>query len=1120
MTEYDIIKSAGKTAYQADDTRNWVEPYRVNGMLKPNFVLRFATDTNYVYNQHMVLPAYERKVYTQSIMNLTLPGMRVPHVLNWQVQESIENEVSSGSFEIINGLSVSSVTAELTSALTAERHSKTINASYVQGSLLFTKVVEGDVDVSTIIDRTINGKDIYFNEDRLRFRQFECQSFEIDDPYEKFPNPAIRIDDDNDIRDDRFFNEAAGFQHLGGVGSYYVKINNEIIRVVGKLGSEFFIPPGGRGINGILEAHSIGDTVTLLGFGPPTGEVTGIGMFSLNPYSPQRSPFRPGTALVSYEGYGELSSLEHAFDASRNYQFTGYWFVDSVEESLGEDGVAKLRISVEGPASMLTKQQVTIDTVQRIGNNFGTWKAPPQIGEEDPKKIFSDAGHTRDIPGDWVDYNSWDSSIKGAYPLQVKTEYAQHKEYFDHMKETNLGKDCLQCRKEKAEWEKLHKEKKGNTSNANKLNRAIGRHIYKKSIRVLREEGGPLKTYIRLLNTIAMAAWDNPPQGLELGQRFTKIPNKLYDNMRNIETGLLFNGQPTFNLSQSRNTVPTKDFDWSSPGFSEYGIVYDVKTLTAPFESSYDKSSFSQPGRDLAEVNGSTYWINREGYPVFAPANWILRPFGGSSQTPTELSGKPGYRDLAKTTPYTNEIGIGEWFLSYGGSIHSYQKNIDPSGIITQTRVSCQTAFEEGTFTIASAGTGSDKEGYPVFYGGRAGNKLGLALTGGVQQVDTLSLENLRLGLDWNTKPAAWGVQENRDGDIKVLEKRPDLYNPGGKEVSPGGSISVNKYKNLSQNRSKDWRNDIKKIQNTINFFLTRKLIDAHRFDSKKKDDNNQKDDKSKGTWVYELKEDGEYGEKTAYFVKALSKYLKQELLAYNEDKNPEDPAAVIPSNEVWNPNTSDGETYSRYTYRMLDQYFTFFKQYLINDPVWWAYSDRTWTEYVAHIVGLPVAMKNTDKGTSSKKPSSKEKTKVNWVVDEKATQKNVENWMKQFHDDAVKAGARKVDMSIEKSVQRTIQSNIADPRIQPGDIIWVKVPGLEKQYDDRSFLPTYNQTGSEVTPVMRYPHTSGMYVTSISRQIDLQSGAYTASYSGHLYKGLYGRDFIDTKNKITGYLT
>lgn len=1018
----DITDTQGRSPYiQEDSTRAWAEQYRdQNGMIAPQLVLRLGTDSNWIHNTSKSLPAYGGVRKTKSIMNCGLPGLNIPGLLNWQVDESHENETASASFEMVNALPLSVVNTTLSSALSGEYYSDVIVDSYVSNSVGVTEKVSGNVDVETKFD--FDG--YRFREANLEYRQFDYQAAALTTAAD-FPNPAVPDDADNDIPDSSFWPSSAS-----GVGSYFVLIGDEVVRVAKKSGNQLYIPPGGRALNGVLSAHPAGEQVTLLGFGPFAGEYVGHGMFAVNDYKPYQAMFRPGTCVTSYEGYGKIKApLVHSFLYDRNYQFTGYWFVKTVEDSIDDSGVPRLKVTLNGVQDLVSRQKITVDIVQRIKNRFDQWHISKN-GTSLGQPIFGAASHNREIPGDWVDYNSWDPTLKDSYPLKIKTEIAQHKEFYDHMADTELGKRCVVCRQELKAWMKRtgHKPK---GAYVNVSQKSVGRHIYKQSIRVQH----PIQTYIRLMLTMCMATWDHPPQGVDLAQKFTKIPNSLYNNIRNVGTGLIYNGQLDFELASNQ-----QNFDWTKASYDSMKVVSLRRDIACPFESSYDNVPFAQPMRDLADVNDMHFWINRRGYPVFVPKQFKLRPSGF------------GYQDLDQGNSYPKEgpggqsVG-GEWFLSYGGAITNYNHSIDSDSIITQCWVTGTTGFDS-TFTVASAGTGFSNSGEKLIFGPVSGNRDGLMLTGGVQQLDTISMDNVILGLEWNVKPEAWGVTgETPSGDIRQLEAKPLLY-----DGVPQQSRDNTPKQNVNPQA-------IRRIQQAINFLLERRYIAPIQHNNK---------------WFYQIAVDGNFGDVTHLGV------VKLQNLVF-----PPDPS---PANGIYNRNT----------YEHLRDWFALNNHYLKFDIFWYVQNGKTWEEYVAALTGVHVPLKASGQ-KQTKGVGGLNSLIPKWVINDRGLQKNVEVWQKRFVQDAINVGNRRVDDSVNKSCQRTIQSNIADPRIQPGDIIWANVPG--------------HSVDTTLDGGRKPPFSNGIYVASVSRQMDLQANTYSATYTGYRYianLGLGGKSGIN----------
>lgn len=1037
-----LIDSVGRVPYDnADTTRNWVETtpgMRVSGKLRPNIVLRHGTDTNYIMNIDGV-PLYNApytiRGQTHSIMGLGLPGQRVPNILNWTVQETSDQLVQTATFDAMNAHQITTTTTTLAVPMDGLAHSLSIQASYVQNSLGTVSAVYGNTNVATVEDPTYSGVNFY--ENNVQYRQFNDQAFIVTDG-SKFPNPCIPDDDDNDVATDSNFLHAAD-----GVGAYYVLIDDEIIRVTGRLNSNTYtIRAGGRGVNGVYQEHAAGAKVTLLNLGRKTGEYVGLGYLNVDDFNPQSCILRPGTVLTSYEGYGTFpNQLYHDVNDYRNpgtYVFTGFWMVNAVEPQLQDDGTAKVTVSLKSAANILDQQKVTPDLITRLKTKLDNWKIRPggdftNAGEA----IFGAAGHDRDIPGDWVDFTAWDPSLKDSYPLAIRTELAQHKAYFQHMQDTQMGLNCEICQQERADFVKAHPNLL-NAKDDTSIKRQMGRHIYQESIRVMNGEGGnagadkdgPIRTFIRLMATLAAASWEHPALGLDLAQRFSKMPAALYDNIRNVYTGLIFCGRVDFALQSN-----DPNFDWTTPTYDDNLIYGNVSKLLCPFESQYDKAPFWQPMQDLADVNGLTLWMNREGYPVMLPRLWSLRPNG------------MGYKDLAMTWQYTPQLDAGDgwataksWFMTHGSSITAYSYNIGTDDMLTQVWTTATTAFDS-TFTVASSGTGFSNTGQRLLYSALGGNRAGLSLTSGIQQVDTVSLDNLVLGMDWDTKGASWGVQQvTSDGDVQVLNPLPPLYD-GTRSLTKGATGSA-----------------VTRVQQTINFFLIRRYLNPIQ-------DPNHSDK----LW-FTIPEDGKYGDITFEAVKQLQKFLSQANFNHSG----------IASISV------DG-IYGRITYLWLFNYLVQAQDFIKLDVFWYAMNGRDWYEYVAAITGVPVPLKKADTSGVSTSPNSSQSIETpTYVIDDKGMQAAVASWQKGFIRSVESIGNNYVDDSINKVTVRSISCGIADPRVQPGDVIWCTIPG---------FLGM----GAP-------PYRNGIYVTQIQRTLDTLNFTYTATYSGYRYRSEYGQ--------------
>lgn len=1049
-----VVDTPGRVPYQTDDTRTWVEQYRKDGRVKPWLILRIATDTNYVLNQRLFnwMSAYPDKgyQYTKAIMNLTAPGQRIHHVLNWQVNEGIEQPVSTASFEVINALTVSKTETKLMSLLPADYHSRDILNSYALNGAGVLKRVPGNVQVESVFDTKSN---TYFREERVRYRLFHSQTFDVTST-DGFPNPAPPDDTDGNEQPLWYSPEA------DGVGSYYVKIDDEVIRVSQKIDNTFYIPPGGRAVNGILQSHVPNTTVTLLGYGSRAGETAAYGYLTPDDFKPYKNILRPGVCLVSYEGYGTPPSvLDHTPDPSKNYAFTGYWFVKGLETSLGDDMIPRIRVDLAGPGEVFNKQKITPDLIQRIVTQYGQW----EIDDED---IFGAAGHVRNIPGDWVDYHHWDPTKKDSYPLKIKTSFAQHKEFYDHMTQMNLGKDCEVCMGERAAFIKQHgnpddirkqydaaPDGPGKTTLGKQLEdlefleaRSIGRHIYQQSIRVFEADpvAGPIHTYIKLMATLAAAAWEHPAYGFELSSRFTKIPNRLFDNMRDMYTGLIYTGQRDFRLASDNTSL---DFD--HPTYDDRGLVYQKSPLTCPFESTYDKAPFYQPMQDLADVNGNVFWVDREGRPCFMPRDFPMRPFGTACDK------------------FSNEKY--QWTLKHGASISAYSHSLNTDSVITQMWVTATTAFDS-SFTIAAGGTGYTSTGKRMIYSPLGGNKDGLGLTSGVQQVDTISLDNQTIGLDWNTKVEGWGIKQvlsGQDGEedrTMVLNAKPKMYD-GNIEIGKGAKYHT-------------W---VERIQRTINFFLIRQYLPPIAYNSK---------------FYFTIYEDGNFGTLTENALVALQTFVMDSANL---------PTALRPSPWANIDAERSRKNYGRDTFLYIDAYLNYAANYVKTDIWWYVQGGRTWQEYVGAITGIPVPVKANKAITRPRRTSRRSIEEPLYTIDDKGMQAAVDQWHKNYYKMVTNVGNRAVDNSINQATVRSITTNFADPRIQPGDIAWCEVPG--------------HLTHENIFGNYKPPFSNGIYLTTVQRQMDLTSGSYNATYSGYRYRGDFGADEHYSVNPLGDFM-
>lgn len=1022
----NIVDNSGGVAYASNDsTRQWVENHRKGGLVKPQLLLRYATDTNYVQNRTANLFGSGGATQeTKAMMNLGLPCQRVHGAINWSVTEGIDNIAQTASVECINALPLSTITATLASGgITVTEPRDSLGRGYLGHSSIVTNswIAQGDGVVGKFGGNSAAAYGL--QESDVKYRKFQHQTFTIAGATGTFPDPAIPLNDvDNDLADSAWPISSTG------VGAYFVLIGTEVVRVVQKSGNTFYIPPGGRGINGLPQLHTVGEKVTLLGFGPFSNNYCAMGYLNIDDYFPQKALLRPGTCLVSYEGYGDIpKNLTHDASMTNGYAFTGYWFVTGLEPSIAADGTPKVRIDLKSAGYLYDQQKITPDIVRRMAIRFNNWR----VAADDGVNLWGSSGYDRQIPSDWVDYHSWDPVQRDSYPLRIKTEIAQNKEFFDHMNSTEMGTKCDQCRQERADWIKAH-------PNATELvkERGTGRHIYKTSIRVIQETGGPLKTYVRLMGTMCIAAWDHPAYGTELAQDFTKIPSKLFENMRNIYTGLCYNGQ----ISIDRASTDNQDFDWTELDYEDSGMYLLRDALVVPWESSYDRAPFSQPMQELAEMNGCNFQVHRQGYPIFKPTMWDLRPSGYGYKNLTAWKAQDWTGGLAKENS--------EWYLTYGGSIDQYSHSINAESIITQCWVTADTAFSttgsEAKFTIASAGTGWKSagkfNGAPVrtMYSPLAGNKEGLALTSGVQQVDTISVDNQYFGLSWDTHPANIGAVVETSGGYSVLNTYPPMD-----DGVPALDSTVSDAK---------YRNAIIRIQKTVNFFLIRHIISPVLAD---------------GKYYYQIAEDGKFGTQTKEGVKALQTFVS------------------VTSNGTWNATT----------YKAVLAWLTTNKHYIEFDIWWYVQNSRDWAEYISALTGVPIPMKATSdiagKTSAARSQTDLNKTLPQWVPDAKGMKQNIEAYGHLFAKTAINIGNRRVDDSLNRATVRSISVNLADPRIQIGDTIWCEIPGFltGQKIGQASFSP---------------PFYNGIYVTNITRTMDLVQGTYTGSYSGYRARGQF----------------
>lgn len=1064
----------------ADDTRRWVETYRVGKKVKPTLIVRAATDSNYINDQFIQLPAYGGNfAFTKSISNVVSPGQRLPGCLNWSVTESLENVVQSAQLTVLDALAQSRISTTITAfgvgtknntitsvgSMPAQWHSTTIRTQWVSDGNGIAQQLVGNLPINAYKDPSLSGNPYsqQFREDNLLYRIFEPEVIQVAD-LSNFPDPACPVAEAEGPNE---WWDTDSFGSLKGVGAYYVLIDQEVMRVtkIDRATNRIFIVPGCRGSAGSITAHNVGATVQLLGFPPFNGRWSAYGYLMPEDFKINQSPMRPGTCWVSYEGYGipgdyqvrgQKPGLSKVFDRRNNMCFTGYWFVQNPELTLDDTGVPQLQCTLQSAGFLLSEQKIDPDNIQRSRNVFYSWA----------KATFDDIGYNRKIPGDWFDFNVWDPVLPGAYPLTISTEYAQHKAFFDHMTDTDMGRQCEFCQQEWLDYVKQHES--GKPTGAIREARAVGKHIYKESIRVFNKGGqfnaGPLKTFGRLMHALAAAAWENPLEGNSLGTRWTKIPNKLFTNLTTFENGRVWNGQLAYDTVGS-----TKGYDWSNPTHEDLWVHGARLPLKSPFTVQYDRQPWSQPMTDLADLNRMTYSITREGYPVFVPMGKKMRGIPAYS-----LVNDPGYNGPhAEAGNFVNkygvetadtDVGMGEWHLAYGGSIDSYTHTIDSSSVLTLVYVSCQTAFgDEITFTIPAAGTGvatsNDKNmnmvAKTVLYSNKVGNKEGLVLTSGAQATDAVSLDNLLLGLDWNTHPASWGLQVKRGPDqLEQVDAQPPMPNPSGLSL----------YLESDDSKKDKGKKRTKKIQQLINFMMERRYIGPAVFD-----DN--------GTIVYptQINEDSKFNKATDSGVKNIQQFLTgQSGINFVQQSGK---YFFIGTGGVPTFGDKPG-TWGQATYQGMQAWMSINSEYIKTDVWWYVQNGLPWDQYICAVTGMFI-------------PERRDASDKNlWLIDQNALKTEAESWMKQFFKDAINYGNAIVDDSINKASQKVINTNMGDPRIQLGDVVWAKIPG---------YLAPQNSFGSYIAPFL-----NGIYITGITRTMDLQAGSYTASYQGYRYRGYF----------------
>lgn len=936
-----------------DSTLNWVRSYSTNNIVKPKLVLRMATDQNWLFHHAMQgLPNYGNQwVDAAAMMNCGLPGMRVPGITSWSTTESIDSVTQTATFECVNALPVSQRRTTLSTTMAAEYHSSSPSAYYVKGYDGITK----QLGVSQSLQQQ------GYSEDRLLFRTFNNTDIACAD-LSDFPDPAIPTDESDS-------QTYWGSPVSGAVGSYFILIDNEVIRVHRKTGNTLSIPPGGRGVNGIMENHSIGASVILLGFAPFTGEWAGMGYLSNAESSPQKGILRPGTCLVSYEGYEggfdttNLTKADWNSGSTRSYEFTGYWFIKALDASLSEDGKPVVKVDLLSAGSVLSHQKITTRSLLSLKTGIDNWTA----------SAFDSVGITRNITGDWVDYKSWDPEAPGslANGLQIKTELAQHKQFFEHMNDTDMGVNCEYCQDEWHRFVDRPDYKLG--SNPVAETRQVGRHIYKESIRVYYGnngvwDAGPLRTYGKLMINLARFAYEHPMPANPLGHRWTKIPQTLWDNMIYFENDRVWNGQLSFvvndELRQDGTPDPLYPWQWRTNQMDDLPAQFWRTPLAAPFESTYNMQDWSQPIQDLADLNRMTFLFTRRGEPIFIPRGLNLRGVSYNSQF-----------------PFANR---GIWYMGWGGSVTNYSYNQDPDSVISNVYVTGTTAFDS-EFTIEAAGTGTDNAGNFFWYSPAKGNPEALALTGGVAQVETATIDGLVLGFDWNSEGGAWSLQLDRGADGTV-------------QVSKMPPIPKNTIKLGANNNDKSVRN----FKKFFNFLRVRNYIVAVLWD---------------GEYVYTLNEDSDFDDMEEACVKAVQSFLKGASGVSTAHQN------AITVDGVWTIDEHDAAI----------EWAENNEEFIKKDVWWYVMSGLDWEQFVCAIVGLPVPQRR-DEEASGEEPT--------YLVDQLALRTSIQNWQTRFFHQAINIGNKIVEDSIGKATVRTITTNYADPRIQIGDVVYLAIPG------------------------------------------------------------------------------
>ena len=1031
-----------------DDTLSWIQSNLVDEQFKPSLILRAATDTNYLSNQEITtLPGYGgAKVAAKAMMNSTIQGTTIP-VMSWTVSESIDQVTDTAQFDTLNVLPRSTITTKIASGTVPQRNfNPTPTAVYAQQSSSKKTGFNGEI---VSIGITTSAAAQNYTEADVIYRIMAPETFTVTaGEGAKFPDPRVPLTErDTDIYHGAEADPANDFWPASstGVGSYFLLIDNEVVRVYNKSGDTFYIPAGGRAVNGVLEAHSANSKVTLLGFAPFDGSWVAPGYLTWDSGLPAKSLLAPGNCFVSYEGYGAKPSTLHKnpWQQKDNMVFTGYWFAKDQTSSLSTEGQMKLSCSLASAGYILSENKINAENILALKNTEQNWAAA----------AFDYAGSNRDIPGDWVDYNSWDPSLKGSYPLQVKTEIAQHQAFFDHMSQTEKGKTCALCQGEYTDY--LAAQRANNPTYLPDKNplaetRAVGKHVYKESIRVYNAKkgtfnGGPLNTFLRLFTTLAQMCWEHAANPSPIAQRWTKIPQRLWTSMQKLDSGLVANSRFEVTLA-SDETIQ----DWSNLPSAARTLKEFKTELAAPFEAVYDNQPWDQPARDLADLNHMQFLFNRAGYPVFMPKNAKLRGVFDARQGLTT-------------------INTGEWFLDQSGSIQSFQQNFDLSSIATLCYVNAQSAFKEAIFTVAAAGTSAssgasmvDNTRLVTWYSSKTGNVEGLKLTGGVQRIQTVSMDNIKLGLSWNMSPAGLGLRLIRPDAIN--EASPDGYvlvdpRPGELNIQDIGEILANQ-KDTPATKKAPAKVAVKTVQSFINFMIMRRYINTgvKATNEKKKDEY---------VYVNLLDINGTYGNYTQAYVPVVKNFMDTESRK----------SAWIAAGGV--RYTTDGTVnWSRELSAACAKWLQVNKEYIETDVWWYVQNGYDWEYYIATLLGLPIPQYsngNDDNGQPL------------YQIDNLALSAKVGDWMRDHIPTAIGVGNKVVDDSILRSKSYSIQA-FADPRILVGDVLWVEIPGL---------MSKTNSLGNATAPFK-----NGVYLSGISRTMNLETGEYNTTYIGYPYVG------------------